>query len=143
MVNGLEKLRTLCIDFSNLIGQTVEANIYSNDFGFHAHYRSKNWEFYLNVNLYFPGGKSFLLLNHFRVKIDCPIIKIPYFILDETLQGKGYGRKSIERLINVLHEQGIRKFILDAKNESVVSFWEKFGFRRISPLQRDMILEFN
>lgn len=50
-----------------------------------------------------------------------------------VLQGHGLGKKMIERLLDALKDKTVKGIHLgvDAKNESAISFYERFGFQRI------------
>lgn len=78
----------------------------------------------------FPHDKTHLIPRH---PISC--IRIARLAVDEKYQGKGYGKELLKqaflKILNASVTIGIRLIVVDAK-ESSTSFYEKFGFSKLS-----------
>lgn len=76
------------------------------------------------------GSAAALLLAQMGVRVD--------------LQRNGYGKhallEALRAAAEIHHQAGFRVLVVDAENDDLITFYEKFGFRRVSS-DRRMIMK--
>ena len=87
---------------------------------------------------------GFILLHigsDYEDGIDCPGVFLWRFMIARSFQGKGYGKKIMERLFDHLRSLGIPKLFLSCGlgEESPEGFYKKFGFIRTGEWYGDEI----
>ena len=69
-----------------------------------------------------------------RIKRDIPVILLGQLGVDRAFQGKGYGDYLLmdaqARVSEISRRTGVRGLVLDARNERLVSWYEKHDFVR-------------
>jgi len=75
---------------------------------------------------------------------DIPFLLLGRLAVDKAFQGQGYGDALIidafHRTRSLAEQVGIFGMVVDAKDEKAASFYEGFGFRRLSATQRRLAL---
>lgn len=61
-----------------------------------------------------------------------PVVRLGRFAVDQHMQGKGLGgllmMNALERIAEIANQVGLAAVVVDAKNEAVARFYERFGF---------------
>ena len=77
---------------------------------------------------------------------DLPFLMLGRLAVDKQYQGQGYGDTLIFHALNstvaAAEHIGILGLIVDAKNESAISFYEGFGFTRLESTPNRLVLPF-
>lgn len=75
---------------------------------------------------------------------DIPFLLLGRLAVDKRYQGKGYGDALIvhafENTKHAAKQIGILGMIVDAKDENATSFYEGFGFRRLTTVNNRLVL---
>lgn len=102
---------------------------------------------YYSISAYSVPNDDLADQTRVGVYSDVPFLLLGRLAVDKQFQGQGYGDALIihafKTTVEAADKIGIFGIIVDAKNERAASFYERFGFKRLTASQNRLVLPFS